>query len=267
MTTLTLPKITLGNLKVARLIAGSNAISGFSHSGRQRTQQIVEYFTVERIKEHLRECECLGIDALVARVDPFIMRVLGEYWREGGKIRWIAQTAPEHRDPEKNMKMAKNAGASAIYLHGGQTDRYFAAGEGEKVDRSVRFIRSLGLPAGIAAHNPNNLLKIQKLESPADFYLVCMYNISGYMGRRDIEPDEQFKHEDRQSALAVLQQLEKPCIAYKILGAGRLPMDKALEDVGPSLRRKDGVLIGMFPPDKPGIVKENVGLIAALRND
>jgi hypothetical protein len=38
----------------------------------------------------------------------------------------------------------------------------------------------------------------------------------------------------------------------------------ALEDVGQALRPKDGILIGMFPPDRPNIVAENVQAVASL---
>ena len=89
-----LPQIHLGDMQVSRLIAGSNPISGFSHAGSERSRQMLEYFTVDCIKAHFHACETQGITGLVARADRFIMRVLAEYWREGGHIQWIAQTAP-----------------------------------------------------------------------------------------------------------------------------------------------------------------------------
>ena len=55
-----------------------------------------------------------------------------------------------------------------------------------------------------------------------------------------------------------------PCIAYKILGAGRLTIEEGLADVAQALRPKDGVLIGMFPPDRPDIVRENVAAVARI---
>ncbi len=264
MATVALPRIHLGTLPVSRLIAGSNPISGFSHAGEERTRQMLEYFTVERIKAHLKECEAHGITALVARADRFLVRVLAEYWREGGRIRWIAQTAPEMRDPFANIEQAKQAGASAIFVHGGDVDQLFAQGKSEEVRARVQRIRALGLPAGMAAHDPCNLLEAQEKEIPVDFYLVCMYNLTGYRGRASVEPKEEFDLKDRATALAVLRELERPCIAYKVLGAGRLSPEEGLADVRQALRPDDGVLIGMFPPDHPDIVGENVRRIAAL---
>jgi hypothetical protein len=258
-----LPTIRLGALEISRLIVGGNPISGFSHQNDARSKQMLEYFTVERIKAQWRDCEAHGVTAVVARADAFVMRVLAEYWREGGRIRWIAQTAPEHRDPMQNIRLAHRTGASAIYLHGGDADRLFAAQQTDAIRERVELIRSLGLPAGMAAHEPCNHVTARELGIPVDFHMVCLYNLTGYQGRRDT-PEEVFEHEDRARALNVLRALERPCIAYKIYGAGRLTAQQAYEDVGQALRPGDGVLVGMFPPDNPDIIGENVRRVAAL---
>ena len=260
----TLPQIRLGTLEVSRLIAGSNPISGFSHDSAERSQQMVEYFTVDCIKAHLHACETHGINALVARADRFVLRFLAEYWREGGRIQWIVQTAPEMKDPIANIRQAKQAGASAIFVHGGEVDQLFADGRQEEIRARLELIRSLGLPVGVAAHEPQNHLDMQQMGLPIDFHLVCMYNLTGYRGRTTAEPVETFDYADRALALTALRQLEKPCIAYKVLGAGRLTPEEGLADVREALRPTDGVLIGMFPPDHPDIVGENVRRIAAL---
>jgi hypothetical protein len=267
MSVSTLPRIRLGALEVSRLIVGGNPISGFSHAGPERTQAMLEYFTVARIKQLFAACEAQGVDTVIARVDAFILRVLAEYWREGGRIRWIAQTAPEHRDPYQNIRLARNAGASAIYVHGGDAGTLFETGKAEEVRARVECIRSLGLPAGMAAHDPAYHLEAQRLGFPLDFHMVCMYNLTGYLGRRDAEPKEEFAFADRAIALEALRKLERPCIAYKIYGAGRLTPEQAYADVGRALRPGDGVLVGMFPPDRPDIVGDNVRRVAALSTE
>jgi len=264
MPDVTLPRIHLGDLEVSRLIVGGNPISGFSHQSGERSRQMLEFFTVERIKALWRDCEAHGIDALIARADAFIMRVLAEYWREGGRLRWIAQTAPEHRDPYQNIRLAHHAGASAIYVHGGDAGVLFENDQVEEVRKRVEYIRSLGVPAGMAAHNPEYHLEAQRQGIPVDFHMVCLYNLTGYLGRRSEEPREEFDFADRAAALAAIRRLEKPCIAYKIYGAGRLTPEQAYADVSQALQPKDGVLVGMFPPDAPDIIVDNVRRVAAL---
>ena len=100
-----------------------------------------------------------------------------------------------------------------------------------------------------------------------DFYLVCMYNLTGYRGNAASEPKEEFAFTDRAIALSALPCLDRPCIAYKVLGAGRLSPEEGLADVRKVLRPTDGVLIGMYPPDHSDIVADNVRRIAGLIND
>ncbi|HLK61605.1 MAG TPA: hypothetical protein VKU00_33970 [Chthonomonadaceae bacterium] len=259
-----LPNIHLGSLEVSRLIVGGNPISGFSHQSSERSRQMLEFFTVERIKALWHTCEAHGITALVARADAFVMRVLAEYWREGGRLRWIAQTAPEHRDPFANIRQAAGAGASAIYVHGGDVGRLMEEGNTEELRARVECIRSLNLPVGMAAHDPQYHLTAQSQGLLVDFHMVCLYNLTGYRGRRDLEPEEQFLPEDRITAMQALRRLDQPCIAYKILGAGRLTLQEGLSDVAQALRTKDGILMGMFPPDRPDMVAENVAAVAHL---
>ncbi|WP_437658934.1 hypothetical protein [Sorangium sp. So ce1182] len=253
-----LPVIHLGTLPVRRLVAGSNPISGFSHAGAERTTAMLDYFSVENIKRFFAACEAGGVDAVIARVDALIIRVLREYWHEGGTIKWIAQTAPEHRDPVKNITQAYRAGAKAIYIHGGEVDRLFEKGEPEQVRAQLERIRSLGLPCGMAAHRPAHLLAAQDAGFPVDFFLVCMYQLQGYQGNANREPEDNFNDADRPTALSALARLERPCLAYKVLGAGRKTPREGLRDVAPALRPTDGVVMGMFPPDAKEIVTENV---------
>ena len=90
-----LTNITLGSLPISRLILGGNPFSGFSHQTPAKDREMVAYFTTTRIKETLRQAESLGINTLLARTDRHIMRTLQEYWNEGGRIQWIAQTADQ----------------------------------------------------------------------------------------------------------------------------------------------------------------------------
>jgi hypothetical protein len=259
-----LPQIHLGDLAVSRLLAGGNPISGFSHQTSERSTAMLAHFTVERIKQHLRACEDNGVTGLVARADAFIMRVLSEHWRDGGHIRWVAQTAPEYRDPMQNVRAARQAGASAVFVHGGEVDRLFAEGRAADVAAIVDAVHDLGLPAGMAAHDPCNHLEADGHGIHVDFHMVCLYNITGYRGRRQDEPGERFDPAHRALALDALRQLGRPCLAYKVLGAGRLSIDQALTDVGRALRPIDGIVIGMFPPDRDDIVAENVRAVSAL---
>lgn len=256
--------IALGSLSVSRLLVGGNPISGFSHQTPERSSAMIDYFTVARIKGLLNACERAGITAIVARSDAFIMRVLHEYWSDGGQIRWIAQTAPEYRDAQQNITLAHAHGASAVYVHGGDVDRMMAEGKADAIRALVASIRELGLPAGVAAHDPANHRKIQQLGMPVSFHMVCMYNLTGYQGNAQRTPTERFDPEDRGKALDILSELEQPAILYKLYGAGRLTPEKAFGDIAERIRPCDGVCVGMYPPDAADMVERNVLLAEHL---
>ena len=76
----------IGDLRISRLLLGSNPFSGFSHQGVDRDERMVHHYTVARIKDTLIEAERLGITGFVARTDFHVMRMLLEYRDDGGKL-------------------------------------------------------------------------------------------------------------------------------------------------------------------------------------
>ena len=118
--------VKFGQKSISKVILGGNPFSGFSHQTPERDQEMVKYFTTARIKETIRQAEALGVTTFLGRVDKHIRRMLMEYWDEGGKIQWLAQTAPEFASLPGNIAGAISTGATAIYLHGGQMDFLYA---------------------------------------------------------------------------------------------------------------------------------------------
>jgi len=259
---MSLPTIRIRNLTVSRLVVGGNPISGFSHAGPARTTAMLDYFTAENAKKLLRHCEECGINTGFMRADNHIIRLLREYWNEGGKIQWFAQTGTGE-SPDGDIRKAKACGAKAIYVHGGAVDSFCGSGDCESLRKQLDLIRELGLPAGCAGHNPQYLLEIERQSWAPDFYMVCLYNVLGYKGKLNAAGDEKFAPGDRKIALDAIAALPRPCFAYKILAAGRLNPREAFNEVFSRIKSSDGVAVGMFPPDaKSGdIVAENVAYV------
>ena len=74
--------VVFGDVEVARFVIGGNPFSGFSHQSRERSQEMVHYYTVARIKEALRKAEEAGINTFFGRTDRHVKRMLLEYWDE-----------------------------------------------------------------------------------------------------------------------------------------------------------------------------------------
>ena len=149
-----LPTIKLGRHSVTRLIVGGNPFSGNSHISRERDIEMRNYYTVEKIKETLRQCEDAGINAWQSRGDNFITRVLNEHRMEGGRLQWIAQTASERRDTIANIHQIAEFEPIAMYHHGTRTDHFYRQGSFDEVVRYLDEIRRLSAAGVSATHAP-----------------------------------------------------------------------------------------------------------------
>jgi len=254
--------VKIGRLSVSRVILGSNPFSGFSHQSPERDAEMRHYYTCSRIKDVLRNAEELGINTVIARADHHIMRVIMEYRDEGGKIQWVAQTCPELGTIERGIMNAVSGGADGCYIHGGVMDFLFANNRLDEVPPAIERIREAGMPAGIAAHNPKVIEWAEK-NLDVDFYMCSYYNPT----LREKDPEhksgltEYFGADDRNTMVALIGKLKKPAIHYKVMAAGRNNPEEAISFVAKHLRPQDAVCIGVYPKDRPDMLRENVALL------
>ena len=254
--------INIRNVKVSRLIIGSNPFSGFSHQSPEVDLQMKRYFTTARIKTTLREGEKLGVNTILARGDHHIVRMLMEYWDEGGTLQWFAQTCPEVGDHEANISRASGGGAKACHIHGGVMDNFLAQNRIEEIPAVVELIRKHGMLAGIAGHNPAVFEWAEK-NLDVDYYMCSYYN-SAHRDQRAEHVSgmtEWFLEEDRKTMTTLIQKLSRPVIHYKIMAAGRNKPADAFTCAARSMRPGDAVCVGVYPKDVPGMLKEDVELL------
>ena len=252
-----------GDLEVSRFILGGNPQSGFSHQGEAKDAEMMDHFSAANIKALLRQAESLGVTTHIARADHHIMRLLREYWAEGGKIQWIAQTCPELGTPERGALNGLRGRASAVFLHGGQGDYNFAQGTLNDLQQVINMIRDAGLPAGIGAHKPEALEAMEE-QLDVDFYMCCYYNPTS----RDDNPEhvrgakEWFHESDRERMTATIQKLSKPAIHYKVLAAGRNNPADAFRYAASKMRPQDAACVGIYPSAaKPKELEEDLRLL------
>lgn len=259
---MSLDTVLFGTLPVSRLILGSNPFSGFSHQSVERDNEMRHYFTVANLKATLRSAEALGITTLCARADHHVTRLLMEYWDEGGTLQWLAQTCPELGPIERGVQNAINGGAKACYIHGGVMDNLLANNRLDEVPPAIEMIRSAGLAAGVAGHNPR-VIEWAEEHLDVDFYMCCYYNPSSRdrVAEHIHGSTEWFLPEDRRRMTEVIGTLSKPAIHYKVMAAGRNDPREALAFTARHLRRNDAVCIGVFPKDKPDMLAEDARIL------
>ncbi len=254
--------IRIANVRVSRFILGSNPFSGFSHQGSDMDLVMKRHYTTARIKQTIAAAEALGVNALIARTDYHVIRVLLEHWDEGGAIQWFAQTCPGVGDHAMCVNRAADGGAKACAIHGGVMDYLLAQGKTEEVPAVIEMIRQKGMLAGIAGHNPKVFVWAEE-HLDVDYYMCCYYNAA----HRDKRPEhvsgmkEWFLEEDRQIMTKLIQGLSRPVIHYKIMAAGRNQPAEAFACAAKAMRPTDAVCVGVFTRDVPDMLEQDIELL------
>jgi hypothetical protein len=75
---------------------------------------------------------------------------------------------------------------------------------------------------------------------------------------------ETFHLEDVFQAVRCIQRLEKPCIGYKIMGAGRIDPLMAFKFAFKHIKQADVVNVGMHRGDKDDMVEENAAMVRSI---
>ena len=257
----TLATVKLGDLAVSRFILGGNPQSGFSHWDAPLDDEMRHYYTTERCKALYREAESLGVTTHIGRADHHIIRILMEYWDEGGAIQWIAQTCPELGPPERGALNGLRYGAKAVFIHGGQTDHLYHQGKLEEIQPVVNMVRDAGLPCGLAGHK-TEIFAYAEEHVDCDFYMCCYYDpLPRDRSPEHITQEEYFDPAHREKMAKFIQQLSRPVIHYKIVASGRNDPREAFSYAARHMRPTDAVCVGIFQKYRPHELAEGVRLL------
>jgi len=253
--------VKLGDLEVSRFILGGNPFSGFSHWNGKLDDEMRHYYKCEHIKAVYREAERLGITTHIGRADHHVMRVLMEYWDEGGRIQWIAQTCPELGTPERGALNGIRGGAKACFIHGGQTDHLRHHKRMHELQPVLDTIREAGLPAGLAGHK-TEIFAYAEEHLDCDFYMCCYYDpvFRGKTAEHERDSEEHFDDADRERMTAAIQSYSRPVIHYKVLASGRKHPKDGFAYAASKMRPKDAVCVGIYPKEQPDQLAESLRL-------
>jgi hypothetical protein len=254
--------VSIGGRRVSRFILGSNPFSGFSHQGRERDREMIRYYTCARIKAVLREAESLGVNTVIARADFHMARTLLEFWDGGGALQWFGQTCPELGAPEPSLQRVARFGGPACHIHGGYADHLMANGEMERLVPTVKYARDLGLIVGMAGHRTDTIRWAEE-NLDLDYYMCCYYHPIERKKAPEHRPgtDEKYREVDRQAMTALIQELARPVIHYKIMAAGRNDPAEAFACAARSMRPGDACCVGIYAADRPEMLAEDVALL------
>ncbi|OPZ16485.1 MAG: hypothetical protein BWZ10_01424 [candidate division BRC1 bacterium ADurb.BinA364] len=258
-----LPTVEFCGLNPTRLIIGANPFGGFSHQSSERNKEMLAFHTPDRIVETWRRAEAAGINTMITNSEsPNVVEAVKRYLGEGGKLQWIAQV--------NNLKTASMfqaidecaaIGCKALYFHGAKTDNLYALRDENTLREWVDYARhKAGVPVvGVAGHSPEVHLWVNSLDV-VDFHAVCFFKC----GSLHYGQGHKFYLRDVMPAVECIKAIRKPCIGYKIMGAGRIEPRMAFEYAFENIKPIDAVNVGMHRGDKDNIVEENAAIVREL---
>ena len=152
-------------------------------------------------------------------------------------------------------------GAIAFVHHGRVAYSLFRAGKSQVVRDYVKKVHDLGLLAGVSIQDPVDLKRIADEGWENEFFMTSFHNLSrpAEEQRRlfgTVAAGEPFFETDPPAMIAVIRQVAKPCLAYKILAAGRRSVsprtvhsavEKGFKYAFANIKPADAVIVGMFP--------------------
>ncbi len=272
----------IGDLEVSRLLLGGNLLTHYTHSRDLRyvNNLAKHYNDDEKILDTLALAEQHGINTLVIHNVPATMRVLVEHRRRGGKIQWITCTAHALANGDLNAFSRQidelvDYGTDALYISGVEGDRMCGYHNGicgpdsdgqvaeprlDVLQQALFAAKAHGLPVGIGAHRMGVIQACEKEGFEADFYVKTFH--------QHCYPTVDLNHDSRwcscpDELTTLMQTVEKPWIAYKVMAAGAIAPENAFQHS--FANGADFVLAGMFDFEIEQDVRIATQVLAGLK--
>ena len=247
-----LPQIRLGRHSLSRLICGANPFNAGSHLSWFVNQEMRNYYTPEQVVKTLRRCEEVGINCWQSGVGNIdLHRRLRD---TGSKMQFIAIDAG---GPDTIRKLS-DGGCIAIAYHGERTDSLFKKGQLDSIHDYLKQVRDAGLLVGVSTHMPAVVDAIESRGWDIDYYMCCVYErhrseaeLKALLGHVPLPVREVYLREDPPRMFKAMRQTRRPCLAFKILAAGRLSeqrpwVEQAFRETFQAIKPTDGVIVGIY---------------------
>jgi len=232
------PMTEIGGIPISRLIIGSNPFHGHSHFSAGRSQWLVRHFTPERVYEVMAFCAEQGLNATIALQRQDYMDVIHEVERNTGRhIYYIATPAGATlEDLKRGIDEAADLGCEFCWPHTSWTDVRLLPPENRIVEgpEAIEHIRKRGMIPGWSTHRPETVTVSDRAGYDVAGY-VQILNPIGFLCA--IETDWERR---------VIRSAQKPVLAIKPLGAGRVMPPTGLSFVYGNIKPVDTVAIGML---------------------
>jgi hypothetical protein len=245
-----MPQIALGKHSISRLIVGCHNIDGGSHMSPFLDKEMHDYYTPERAVKTLRRCEEVGINMWQGHERGTLLGIYNRFRKSGGKMYLLGLTHGE----EDVRPFAKIDGLIALGHHGEVTDALFKQGKLDVIQDRLKRIRDTGLLVGVSTHMPDVVDAIESKGWDLDYYQTCVYerhrseaDLQKLLGHVPLPVGEVFLKSDPPRMFKAIRQTKRPCLAFKILAAGRrTDVEQAFRETFAGIKPTDAVIVGIY---------------------
>ncbi|MCL5743943.1 MAG: hypothetical protein M1541_08450 [Acidobacteria bacterium] len=224
----------IGKVEISRLICGGNLIGGYAHSRDliYVSSLLNHYFTDTKVMDTWQICEEHGINTMIVNPDNVRAVKLFQRYRQerGGRMQWLAQAVPDEAKMDEVIKQAVDDAASGVFIVGNVGDRWSFDKRLDLIGKFIDLVHRQGVITGVAGHSIEMVEAVEGARIPVDFYMKTLHHNKYWSARR---PDQNkpvienyatdnYFDLDPERTIAVMQKVEKPWIAYKVLAAGAI---------------------------------------------
>lgn len=258
-----LPTVRWGEYEISRVLLGHNPMKGTSHFTAELSDEMRQWFNDGNVhgRQLLARCEELGINTCQMG-GTNMEELLQAHYAEGGKLQWIATfySKPGQGKEELARILKMRPRPIGAQHFGATSDALMRSGKIDQALDTLRMLRDAGLMVGFGSHNHEVIDYAADKGWDVDFYQCCFYHSTDGLDRKD--GSEVFEESARRSMIKTIQQVAKPCIAFKVLGGNRhcktpASLERALRFAFGNIKPTDVVILGMWQKYKDQVA-ENV---------
>ena len=251
-----LPAIQLGPQRVTRLIIGGNPVYCYSHFNKHFDRHMTAWHTPERVMELLKRWEDCGLNTFQNSYSERTLSDLERYRAAGGTMNWLCLGNPDWDEHPEFIDDAAKHKPIGISPHGHLNERLHRQKKYNVLTGLLKRIRDHGVLVGLSAHDPTLIETAEEKGWDVDYYMCALYFLTrtkdeyrAILGS-DLPLGEIYLPSDPPRMFKAIKATSKPCLAYKLLAAGRrigspAEVRRCFEEAFASLKPKDAAIVGM----------------------
>jgi uncharacterized membrane protein YphA (DoxX/SURF4 family) len=229
----------LGDLTISKMVLGCNLIGGWSHARDLiYSDKLFKAYNNERkIIETLYLAEQAGINTTFMVTQYY--QTFNKYKKiYNSNMQSICQAMLPDKDFYSDLNLAIKSNPTAIYIQGGEGDRYISTGRYDEIKKALDYIKKHGYLAGVGAHSIETIKACEREGIPADFYVKTLHHDKYWSAHPEenrveysvigpVSEDHNKNHENMwdlfpQRTIDYMKTVNKPWFAFKVLAAGAI---------------------------------------------